>query len=192
MQSKAATVKQYLAELPEDRREMIEAIRAVILRNLPKGYEEQMQYGMIGYVVPHSVYPAGYHCDATQPVPFINLGNQKGHVGLYMFCLYCEPGWQEEFVEAWKATGNRLDMGKACIRIKKLEQVPLPLIGRTVKKMTVKKFLASYTGSFGPSGKPASTKKTAKKAMKKSASKKTASKKAAKKTAKKAAGRSRA
>ena len=105
MQSKAATVEAYLAELPEDRRHILQAVREVILRNLPAGYEEGMQYGMIGYFVPHAVYPAGYHCDPKQPLPFAGLASQKNHVSLYLMCIYGDQAQRAWFEKAWAAAG---------------------------------------------------------------------------------------
>ncbi len=112
MQSKATTVTQYLAELPDDRRKAIKAIRKVIKDNLDPQIKETIQYGMIGYAIPHTVYPAGYHCDPKQPLPFLSLANQKNHMALYLFCLYCDEAEVERFTEAWKKTGHKLDMGK--------------------------------------------------------------------------------
>ena len=104
MTSKATTVEQYLSELPEDRRRALEAVRRVILKNLDKDYEEGMQYGMIGYYVPHRVHPAGYHCDPKQPLPFANLGSQKNHMALYLMCIYGESDLSRWFREAWART----------------------------------------------------------------------------------------
>lgn len=118
MQSKAATVAEYLAELPEDHRRAIEAVRKVILDNLDSGYEEGMQYGMIGYYVPHRIYPAGYHCDPKQPLPFAALASQKNYMSLYLMCIYGETPLAAWFREAWAKTGKKLDAGKACIRFK--------------------------------------------------------------------------
>ena len=109
MQSKATTVEEYLAELPEDRRAAIQAVRKVILKNLDKGYEEGMQYGMIGYYVPHKVYPAGYHCDPKQPLPFASLASQKNHMAVY---LMGSQKHQEWFRKDWAKTGKKLDVGK--------------------------------------------------------------------------------
>ena len=122
---KPTTVEQYLAQLPPDRRAALEAIRAVILKTLPKGYVEQMQYGMIGYCVPHTLYPLGYHCDPAQPLPFAGLASQSNHMGLYLFCNYINQDDDQRFRDEWQATGKKLDMGKACVRFKKLEDVPL-------------------------------------------------------------------
>ncbi len=186
MQSKAATVAEYLAALPDDRRAAIKAIRAVIRKNLPKGYKEGMQYGMIGYFVPHSVYPAGYHCDPSQPVPFASLASQKNHIGIYLFCIYTDNASSARFQEEWRATGKRLDMGKSCVRVKKLEDVPLDVVGRAVR-VPVKTFIESYESNLGAprSGKRSWTKKDApkKKATGKAAKKKTAKKRASKKKA---------
>ncbi len=186
MQSKATTVKQYLAELPADRREALEAVRKVILENLDSDYEEGIQYGMIGYFVPHSVYPDGYHCDPKQPLPFASIASQKNHMAIYLFCIYCDPNSVEWFQEQWakerdKGNAGRLDMGKSCVRFKKLEDVPLGLIDRTIKRMPAKKFIRFYESSFGADRPKPSAKKSAKK---KSATKKASKKKVAKKTGK--------
>jgi hypothetical protein len=144
MQSKATTVKQYLAELPADRRDAIEAVRRVILENLDKDYEEAMQYGMIGYAVPHRVFPAGYHCDPKQPLPFAALAAQKNHMSVYLMAVYAngpEEGWLRE---RWAKTGKKLDMGKCCIRFKKLDDLALDLIGAAIRRMPAKKYVAQY------------------------------------------------
>ena len=184
--SKPSTPAEYLAALPEDRKEMIEAVRKVINKNLAKGFEEGMQYGMIGWFVPHSLYPDGYHCDAKQPVPYVSIASQKNNISIYLFCLYCDPARVEKFTKAWKATGKKLDMGKSCVRVKKLEDLPLSVIGDALKGYTVERFLAQYTAGIPGSAKkkPAAKKKAAtKKVAKKKAAAKTATKK---KTAKKA------
>lgn len=148
MTSKAATVEEYLAELPDDRREAISAVRCEILKNLPKGYEEGMQYGMIGYYVPHSIYPDGYHCDPKQPLPFAGLASQKNHMAVYLGCVYGSKDEEKWFVEEYKKTGKKLDMGKSCIRFKKLENLPVELIGKAVKRAPVKKFVAEYEATI--------------------------------------------
>jgi hypothetical protein len=164
MQSKAPTVEAYLDSLPEDRRAALEAVRQVILKNLDKDYQEGMQYGMIGYFVPHTVYPAGYHCDPKQPLPFAGLASQKNHMSLYVMSNYGDE--EEWFRQEWQKTGKKLDMGKCCVRFRKLEDVPLELIGRTFKRMPAKKFIAYYESHFGGStagkkAKPAVKKKVA-------------------------------
>ena len=130
MQSKAKTVAQYLSALPKDRREALKAVRSTILKNLPKGYAEGMQNGAIGYFVPHSIYPPGYHCDPKQPLPFGGLASQKNHMAIYLMCVYSDPELEAWFREAWAKTGKKLDMGKSCVRFKKLEYLPLDLIGK--------------------------------------------------------------
>lgn len=175
---KPTTVAAYLKSLPEDRREAVEAIRACVLKALPKGYEERIQYGMIGYAVPYTLYPPGYHCDPSEPLPFMGIGNQKGHIGLYMFCLYTDEETVERFADAWKATGKRLDMGKACVRVKRLEDVPMDVLAKTIRSITVKKFVASYEGQLESMGRQHPGKKTPKKTT---APKKVTKKKATKK-----------
>lgn len=188
------SVDAYLKTLPADRREALQAIRETILANLDPKFAEGIQYNMIGYFLPHSEYPAGYHCDPKQPLPFASIASQKNHMAIYLFCIYTTEGEPERFAEEWKATGKKLDMGKSCVRFKKLEDVPLKVLGKAIKRATARKFVKAYEDSLGaaPSRKKAA-KKTAKKAAKKSASKKKTAKKratkkkiAAKKTTKKA------
>lgn len=152
MQSKAATVEEYLNELSPDRREAIEAVRNEVLKNLPAGYEEGMTYGMIGYYVPHSIYPAGYHCDPKQPLPFVNIASQKNHMAVYMFCAYTDPETKAEFIRAYEATGKKMDMGGSCVRFKKLSDLPLELIGETIAKVPVEQMIANYEKTV-PAGK---------------------------------------
>lgn len=144
MQSKAKTVKEYLAELPPERKAAISAVREVILKNLPKGFEEMMQYGMIGYSVPHSIYPPGYHCDPKQPLPFVGLASQKNHMAVYMMNIYMDKETENWFVKAYKATGKKLDIGKSCIRFKKLDDLALEVIGQAVGRKSVKEYIALY------------------------------------------------
>ena len=149
MTSKAKTVEEYLKNLPEDRRAAISAVRRVILANLPKGYEECMSYGMIGYVVPHSIYPAGYHCDPKLPMPFANLASQKNHMALYLMCCYGDPATERWFRKAWSAAGKKLDMGKSCVRFKKLEDVSLEVIGQLIARVPVKNYIARIEKVLG-------------------------------------------
>ena len=144
VQSKAKTVEQYLAELPPDRREAINAVRKVILRNLPDGFEEVMQYGMISYVVPHKLFPAGYHCDPTQPLTYAGLASQKNYMALYLMCIYGHQETNDWFVKTYKATGKKLDMGKSCVRFKKLEDLPLDVIGQAIARVPVDKYIKTY------------------------------------------------
>ncbi len=155
MQSKATTVSEYLAELPDDRRAAIAAVREVILKNLDGDYQEGMQYGMIGYSVPHRVFPDGYHSDPRQPLPFANLASQKNHMALYLMGLYCGcaegEGDNEHvrwFKEAWKKTGKKLDMGKSCIRFKKLTDLPLDVIGEAIRRMPAKLYITQYQAAL--------------------------------------------
>ena len=145
MQSKASTPKAYIAELPEDRKEPIRKFRKVILDNLPDGFEEQMTYGMLGYVVPHSRYPDGYHCDPKQPLPFINLASQKNYIALYHSGIYSDPKLLDWFTNQWpKQMDTKLDMGKSCIRFKNPTKIPYELMGELVRKMTVDAWIERY------------------------------------------------
>ncbi len=167
MQSKAKTVEQYLAELPEERRTAIEAVRRVILENLDDGYEEGIQYGMIGYYVPHRVYPAGYHCDPKQPLPFAALASQKNCMSLYLMSVYAEGEELRWFEDAWKRAGKKLDMGKCCVRFKKLDDVALDVVGEAIRRVPSERHISHYEASrerptantTGPkkSAKPAAT-----------------------------------
>jgi hypothetical protein len=140
MPNKPTTVAEYLAALPDDRRQAIEAVRRVILQNLDKDYEEGIQYGMIGYYVPHRVYPAGYHCDPRQPLPFMGLGSQKNYMSLYMMCIYGNSDRAEKFRQAWAKTGKKLDMGKACIRFKRVDDLALDVIADAIKAVPAKNY----------------------------------------------------
>jgi hypothetical protein len=142
MKSTAKTVNEYLAGLLPDRRSAISAVRDVILANLPKGYEEAMQYGMIGYVVPHSIYPAGYHCKPSEPLPYAALGSQKNHMSIHLCSVYGHKETENWFRKAYEATGKKLDMGKACVRFKTVEQLPLEVIGQVVARTPVDKYIA--------------------------------------------------
>jgi uncharacterized protein YdhG (YjbR/CyaY superfamily) len=138
MQSKAATVEEYLDELTPERREQIEAVRAVILENLPEGYEEAMNWGMISYQVPLEVYPDTYN---KQPMMYAALASQKNHMAVYLTGIYMDDPSREEFEAAYKETGKRYDVGKSCVRFKKLDDLPLPLIGETIAAFTVDEFV---------------------------------------------------
>ncbi|MSR58369.1 MAG: DUF1801 domain-containing protein [Planctomycetaceae bacterium] len=144
MQSKATTVEQYLTELPADRREAIAAVREVILKNLDKDYEEGMQYGMIGYYVSHRIFPAGYHCDPRQPLPFAGLASQKNYMSLYMMSIYGDQDQLKQFQQAWAKAGKKLNMGKCCLRFKRLDDLALDVIGEAVRRVPAKKYIARY------------------------------------------------
>jgi Domain of unknown function (DU1801) len=144
VQSKAASVSEYLAELPEDRRRSIETVRAVIRKNLDPCFEEGMQYGMIGYYVPHSLYPSGYHCDPRQPLPFAALASQKNYMSLYLMCVYGDPDQLQRFQAAWAKSGKKLNMGKSCIRFGKPEDLALDAIADTIGSVSAKGYVAAY------------------------------------------------
>ncbi len=180
MQSKATTVDQYLAALPEERRAALSAVRDVIRAHLDADYQEGMQYGMIGYFVPHSVFPAGYHTDPRQPLPFAALASQKSHMALYLMGVYGQPEQERWFRDAWAKTGKKLDMGKSCVRFKTLDQVALDVIAEAIRRSPASAYIAHYTSVIRPPPKakaPAAAKKTA---VKKTTVKKTAAKKRAK------------
>jgi uncharacterized protein YdhG (YjbR/CyaY superfamily) len=138
------TVEDYLQSLPADRRAAMQKVREVVLANLPEGYEECVSYGMIGYVVPHKLYPAGYHCNPELPLPFVNLGSQKNHMALYLMHVYGDPKTEEWFRKAYAATGKKLDMGKSCVRFRKAEDLPLDVIGQVIARMPVKDYIARF------------------------------------------------
>jgi len=145
MQSKATSAEQYISELPDDRKEGISKLRQTILNNLPKGFEEQMSYGMLGFVVPHSIYPDGYHCTPELPLPFINLASQKNFVALYHSGMYASKELLDWFVAEYpKYVKTKLDMGKSCVRFKNMETIPYKLIGELCTKMTANAWIALY------------------------------------------------
>ena len=148
MFSIAASVKAYIQELPDDRKPVINKLRSVILDNLPSGLEETMSYGMIGYVVPHSIYPDGYHTDPTLPLPFINLASQKNYIALYHMGIYADKELLEWFrSEYLNHSDTKLDMGKSCIRFKKPDTIPFELIGELVSKMSAEEWITLYEKS---------------------------------------------
>ncbi|MBS1554023.1 MAG: DUF1801 domain-containing protein [Bacteroidota bacterium] len=143
MQSKVKTVAEYLDHLPEDRKKVITQLRNTFKKNLPKGFEEQMSYGMIGYVVPHKLYPAGYHATPKLPLPFVNIASQKNHIAVYHMGM--QGDLREWFEKEWKKhSEKKLDMGGSCIRFKKAEDVPLKLFTELAKKMTPKDWIEKY------------------------------------------------
>jgi hypothetical protein len=147
VQSKAKTIVQYLADLPPDRRDAINTVRRVILKNLPDGFEEVMQYGMISYVVPFKLFPAGYHCDPSQPLCFAGLASQKNYMAIYLMTIYGHKETEEWFVKAYKASGKKLDMGKSCVRFKKLDDLPLDVIGQAIARVPVDRYIRAYQQS---------------------------------------------
>ncbi len=179
--AKPASVARYLAALPKDRRDAMQAVRKVIRANLDPKFKEVIQYGAIGYVVPHSVYPAGYHCDPKQPLPFAGIASQKNHMSIHLFCIYTAEDEQRRFRDAWVKSGKRLDMGKSCVRFRKIEDVPLDVVGKTVKRITAKKFIAAYEAALGESVRSARKKTSKKKAITRKAATRTARRTARKK-----------
>ena len=154
--SRADTVEQYLSELSDERRAIVDALRSIINDHLPDGYQEAMQYGMIGWSVPHELYPAGYHTDPKQPLPLAALASQKQYVSLYLMGTYCgcversatgaavesaEMAW---FRQAWTATGRRLDMGKSCLRIKRIDDIAFDVLGEAIRRLPVDEYIARY------------------------------------------------
>ncbi|QED36619.1 DUF1801 domain-containing protein [Antarcticibacterium arcticum] len=151
MKIDANSPEDYISKIPEDRREAMAQLRQTILTNLPPGFEETMNYGMIGYVIPHSNYPAGYHCDPSMPLPFLNIASQKNFIGLYHMGLYADDKLLDWFQEEYpKYCKSKPDMGKSCIRFKKTNDIPLELIGELCKKMTPGEWIAKYEGVTKP------------------------------------------
>lgn len=149
MTSKAITPEEYIKELPEDRVEAITKLRKVINDNLPEGFKEEMSYGMIGYVVPHSIYPDGYHCSPKLPLPFMSFASQKNSVNFYHMGIYAKPELLNWFISEYpKYSNQKLDMGKSCVRFKKLDQIPFELIGKLVQKMTVEDWISCYEANI--------------------------------------------
>jgi len=145
MKIEANTVEEYLNNIPEERKEIITQIRDMVNENLPKDFEEQLNYGMIGWVVPHSVYPGGYHCNPKQPLPFMNLASQKSHIGFYHMGMYANPDLLEWFEKKYaREAPTKLNMGKSCVRFKKPEHVPLDLLGELVAKMSADDWITLY------------------------------------------------
>ena len=155
MQSKAKTVTDYINELPEDRKKIMTELRKAIKANLPKGFSEGMGYGMMGWSVPHSMYPKGYHCNPELPLPFMGMASQKNFIAVYHMGIYSDPKLLKWFVTEYpKHTDAKLDMGKSCIRFKKPEKIPFKLFGELMSKMTVKDWIEKYESAFKtPSGK---------------------------------------
>jgi len=145
MQSKAQSVDTYMSELPEERKAPMQRLRDVFKANLPEGFTEEMSYGMIGYVVPHSIYPKGYHCSPELPLPFVNIASQKNFIAVYHMGIYSDEKLLNWFVEEFpKHSKAKLDMGKSCIRFKKMDQIPYELLGELLTKMNVNQWIERY------------------------------------------------
>lgn len=145
MKIEAKNPDDYCKKVPAERRDVFNELRQTVLENLPKGFEETMNYGMIGYVVPKSTYPAGYHCDPDLPLPFMNIANQKNFIGFYHMGIYSDPKllkwWETNYPKHCK---YKLDMGKSCIRFKRMDDIPIKLVGQLVKKVSVKAWIKQY------------------------------------------------
>jgi len=145
MQYKASSPEDYISQVPDDRKESLKRLRKVIKENLPKGFEEGIQYGMIGYFVPHSIYPDGYHCTPNEPLPFMSFASQKNSINLYHSGIYAKPDLRDWFVGEYpKYCKRKLDMGKSCIRFKNFEEIPYDLIGQLSLKMGVDEWVEIY------------------------------------------------
>lgn len=145
MTSKANTPDEYIQQLPEDRKDSMSKLRKVITDNLPAGFEEEMSYGMIGYVVPFSIYPSGYHCNSKLPLPFMSIASQKNFIAIYHMGLYADPILNNWFLAEYpKFSSKKLDMGKSCLRFKKGEDIPFELIRLLVQKMTSSDWVTMY------------------------------------------------
>lgn len=149
MPSDAKTATEYLANLPAEQRKELSAVRSVIKKNLPKGYVETMQYGMISYVVPLKLYPAGYLGKKDVPLPYLSLAAQKSHLALYLLNVYGHPALERWFKTAWSRSGKKLDMGKSCVRFKTADALALDVIGEVVAKAPVKDFVERYESGRG-------------------------------------------
>ncbi len=159
---KSTTVAAYLGRLPADRRQQLETVRRTILANLDGDYEEGMLYGMIGYYVPHRVFPDGYHCDPDQPLCYAGLSAQKHHMSVYLMCVYGSPELREWFAKAWAKSGKKLDMGKSCIRFQKAEDLALDVLGAAIRRVPAKKYVAHYQQLLASAGQKRAARKVAK------------------------------
>ena len=145
MKYEASTSEEYIAQVPEERKEVLEKLRKAISENLPKGFQEGIQYGMIGYFVPLSIYPDGYHCAANEPLPFMSFASQKNSINLYHSGIYAIPEIHDWFVNEYpKYSKRKLDMGKSCIRFKKIEEIPYDLIAELCSKISVEEWIDVY------------------------------------------------
>ena len=160
MKYEAKTPKEYIDQLPEDRKPVMQALRKAVKKNLPKGFSEVMNYGMIGYVIPHSRYPAGYHCDSKLPLPFMSIASQKNFIAVYHMGIYAEKSLMDWFLGEYpKHCNTKLDMGKSCIRFKKIDQIPYDLIGELVSKISVDEWIRFYESEVKNSRKKNAAKK---------------------------------
>ena len=149
MTSKATSVTEYLELLPADKKAAVTKLRNIVKKNIPKGFKEEMSYGMIGYVVPHSIYPDGYHCDPKLPLPFVCIAAQKNFIAVYHMGVYAVPALLKWFTDEYKKQViTKLDMGKSCIRFKKPDDIPFELIGELMKQITVQEWISYYESNY--------------------------------------------
>lgn len=149
MKIEAFNAEEYISKLPEDRREPMRKLRSTILNNFPAGFSENMQYNMISFVVPYSLYPAGYHCDPKLPLPFLSIASQKNFVALYHMGIYADKNLLDWFTAEYpKYCKTKLDMGKSCIRFKKPDEIPFELMGELAKKISPEMWIESYERNF--------------------------------------------
>ena len=154
MKATGTTVTEILNNIPEDRAEHFHKLHEVIVKNLPKGFEAGISYGALGYVVPHARYPAGYHCKPSEPLPFASIALQKNSINIYHMGMYADPRLLEWFVSEYpKHSKQKLDMGKSCIRFKKMEDIPYALIGALMQRMSVNEWIELYEKSLVPASK---------------------------------------
>ena len=145
MKTPETTIVEILANVPEDRKEAFTKLHHTIVANLPEGFEPGISYGMLGYVIPHSLYPAGYHCKPAEPLPFASIASQKNSINFYHMGIYLDPSLMEWFVAEYpKHSQQKLDMGKSCLRFKKTEHIPYDLLGQLMQKMTAEQWIALY------------------------------------------------
>jgi hypothetical protein len=149
MKAQGTTVEDILTNLPEDRVEPFNKLHDIIVQNLPKGFEAAISYGGLGYVVPHSLYPAGYHCKPQEPLPFAGLASQKGSINFYHMGIYANPNLLDWFVAEYpKHSKQKLDMGKSCIRFKKMDDIPFELVAQLMKKVSVSDWIETYEKNY--------------------------------------------
>ncbi len=149
MKIEANNPDDYASKVQDAHKAAIAKLRKTVKENLPKGFEEQMSYGMLGYVVPHSIYPDGYHCNTSLPLPFLNLASQKNFIGLYHMGIYADSSLYDWWVEEYgKRVPSKLDMGKSCVRLKKVDQIPYDLVAELCQKMTVEDWVNLYEKSL--------------------------------------------
>ncbi len=160
MKASGKTVEEILISLPADRAEPFNKLHDVIVKNLPKGFEAAISYGGLGYVVPHTLYPSGYHCKPSEPLPFAGIASQKNSINFYHMGIYSDPELLNWFVSEYpKYSKQKLDMGKSCVRFKKMDEIPYKLIGELMKKMSVKDWIEKYEAALQPKSRPAKAKK---------------------------------